>query len=175
MKRWRDRQVFGWILILGFAAFEAWTLWHTSDLTFFKVSALTGTYSLLVLYALSNLRPGVRSERGALIVRNFSTTYRIPWASIREVDMKAGRGIQVRIEGRDEPLSLEAFNGWPAAGRAVHIRDEIDVARRTHAGEPSGEVVEVPSRGYMELVLVIPVVIMLGAFLFEGARWLIDR
>ncbi|MGY5052370.1 hypothetical protein ACWDE0_43605 [Streptomyces sp. 900105755] len=175
MKRWRDRQAFGWLLILGFAVFEAWTLWHTSNLTFFKVSALTGTYSLLMVYALILLRPGVRSEHDALIVRNFSATYTIPWACIREVDVKAGRGIQVCIEGREEPLSLEAFNSWPAAGRSVHIRDEIDAARRTHTGEPSGEVVEVPSRGYMELVLVIPVVIMFGALLFEGVRWLIDR
>ncbi|WP_189261638.1 PH domain-containing protein [Streptomyces fuscichromogenes] len=163
------------MLILGFAVFEAWTLWHSSDPTFFKVSALSGTYSLLVLYALSLLRPGVRSEHDALIVRNFSATYTIPWACIREVDVKEGRGVQVRVEGREEPVSLEAFNGWPAVGRAVHIRDEIDVARRTRAVEPSGEVVEVPSRGYMELVLVIPIVIMLGAFLFEGVRWLIDR
>ncbi|WP_328674975.1 PH domain-containing protein [Streptomyces sp. NBC_00343] len=161
------------MLILGFAVFGAWTLWHSSDLSFFKVSALAGAFSLLVLYALSHLRPGVRSERDALIVRNFSATYTIPWASIRDVD--AGRGIHLRIEGRQKPLSLEAFNGWPAVGRAVHIRDEIDVARRTSVGEPSGEVVEVPSRGYTELVLVILIVVMLGALLFEGARWLIDR
>ncbi|MEV6505837.1 PH domain-containing protein [Streptomyces sp. NPDC051642] len=163
------------MLILGFAVFGAWTLWHSSDLSFFKVSALAGAFSLLVLYALSHLRPGVRSERDALIVRNFSATYTIPWASIRDVDVKAGRGIHVRIEGREKSLSLEAFNGWPAAGRAVRIRDEIDVARRTSVGEPSGEVVEEPSRGYTELVLVILIVIMLGALLFEGARWLIGR
>lgn len=136
---------------------------------------MAGAFSLLVLYALSHLRPGVRSERDALVVRNFSATYTIPWASIRDVDVKAGRGVHVRIEGREKPLSLEAFNGWPAVGRAVRIRDEIDVARRASVGEPSGEVVEEPSRGYTELVLVILIVIMLGVYLFEGARWLIDR
>ncbi|MEU9456616.1 hypothetical protein [Streptomyces sp. NPDC048277] len=82
---------------------------------------------------------------------------------------------RIRIEGRDEPLSLEAFNGWPAAGRAGRIREEIDAARTISVGEAGGEVVEVPSRGYLELVLVIPIVVMLGALLFEGARWLIDR
>ncbi|MFF6988455.1 hypothetical protein [Streptomyces sp. NPDC010273] len=58
VKRWRDKQVFGWMLILGFAVFEAWTLWHTSDLSFFKVSALAGAFSMLVLYALPGTDAG---------------------------------------------------------------------------------------------------------------------
>ncbi|MFJ2890575.1 hypothetical protein ACIO53_31420 [Streptomyces sp. NPDC087305] len=163
------------MLILGFAVFEVWTLWNISGLSFFQISTLVGSFSLLVLYASLHLRPWVQSERDVLIVRNFSATYTVPWESIRGVEVKAGRGIHVCVDGRENPLPLEAFNGWPAAGRAAHIRDEIDVARRTRAGEPGAEVVEVPSRGYLELVLVVPVVIMLGAFLFEGVRWLIGR
>jgi hypothetical protein len=175
VKRWRDRQVFGWVLIVGFALFGAWNIWQGSHVSFSTVSVVAGTYSLLAMYTLTHLRPGVRCEREALVVRNLSGTYTIPWASIREVDVKAGRGIRVHLEGREEPLSLEAFIGWPAFGRATRIRDELDVARRTHAGEPDGQVVEVPFRGYLALAIAIPVVNMLGVLLVAGVRWLIGH
>jgi len=175
VKRWRDRQVFGWVLIVGFAQFGAWNIWQGSHVSFSTVSVVAGTYSLLAMYTLTHLRPGVRCERETLVVRNLSGTYTIPWVNIREVEVKAWQGIRVHLEGREEPLSLEAFSGWPAVGRATRIRDELDVARHIHEGEPDGQVVEVPFRGYLALALAIPVVNMLGVLLVAGVRWLIGH
>ncbi|MFJ8056067.1 hypothetical protein [Streptomyces sp. NPDC096142] len=89
-RRW-GRQVFGWVLILGFTAFRVWTPWNISDSSFTAVSTLFGP-----LFAAGVLCP--------------------------------------------------------------------DVARHIRAVEPGGEMAEVSSRGYWELVLFVPVVVMPGAF-----------
>lgn len=172
MKRWLDRQIVGGIGIVGFLVYAVWTVVHMSDREFWKVAVFAALLSVVCFFGLRQVRPHVRYSPDALVVKNSFCAYDIPWSGIHKIETDQRAGLTVSVGGRGEAVTIEAFSGWPGFGRQVRVRDELEAARSRYADgvtRSEGEVVERPSRGFMELALTLPIVIAVLSVVIEGA------
>ncbi|MHB9864118.1 hypothetical protein [Streptomyces sp. YIM S03343] len=149
MQRWRDRQAFGVVFIAGHLTFAAYTLLHTGRTDFWYLSIILGLSAMVVYAALRQILPSVRRSPRALFVRNTHCTYGIPWGQITSVAWNHYLGLHLTLNGGDKPIVVEAFSAWPAFGRHLRIRDELERERQRFAADSAGEDLrKIPSKGY---------------------------
>ncbi|MFF0794882.1 hypothetical protein [Streptomyces spiralis] len=168
MQRWQDRRIFGVMLITGFALYGGWVLFMARALHFWQISVVLGIFCAICFAAKAQIRLGISIRSDVLVVKNAYCVYKIPWRKIRRVDYGAKNGLRL-ITDDGQVIVVDAFNDWPSFGRRARIAQQLEDARRMYAKIPEiGDVVEVPSRGLLEFILAIPVVVMFVSLIVEG-------
>ncbi|KOG40755.1 hypothetical protein AQJ84_12745 [Streptomyces resistomycificus] len=141
-----------------------------SEVTVLNASGLISLLSVLAVVARIHFIPFVSYDRTRLVIRNVGQTYEIPWTAVRHLGWDAKSGsLSLTLDG-DQNVPVQAFSRWPSFGRHRKVIAELERAReqRDDVG-PTGEFTVVPTRGLVELVLFLPIVVLVCALLVKGA------